>query len=39
MVYKNYISIPSLACSGSFGVIKGGRVIFVEISKFIYNRG
>jgi UDP-2,3-diacylglucosamine hydrolase len=29
-IYKNYISLPSLACSGSVGVLRGKKVIFEE---------
>ncbi len=30
-IYKNYISLPSLACSGSVGVLRGKKVIFERI--------
>ena len=30
LVHKNYISLPSLACQGQVGVVRGGEVVFVE---------
>jgi UDP-2,3-diacylglucosamine hydrolase len=30
-IYKNYISLPSLACQGEVGIIKEGEVIFIKI--------
>ncbi len=30
-IYKNYISLPSLACQKEVGAIKNGRVVFITI--------
>jgi len=30
-IYKNYISLPSLACQGEVGMIKNGELIFIKI--------
>jgi UDP-2,3-diacylglucosamine hydrolase len=31
LIYKNYISLPSLACQGEVGIIKEGNVIFMKL--------
>ena len=31
LTYKNYISLPSLACQGEVGVIKEGKVVFKKL--------
>ena len=30
-IYKNYISLPSLACQGEVGIIKSGKIVFVTL--------
>ena len=31
-IYKNYISLPSLACQGEVGVIKNQELLFMNIN-------
>ena len=31
LIYRNYISLPSLACQGEVGMIKNGELIFIKI--------
>ena len=33
LVYKNYISLPSLACQGKVGVIKDNKIIFKNLGR------
>ncbi len=31
LVHKNYVSLPSLACQGKVGIVRGGEIVFVEV--------
>lgn len=31
LVHKNYVSLPSLACQGKVGIVRGREIVFVEL--------